>query len=472
MRFDPRSLALFRIALGLLVLSQSVVLSRDFAAFYQVGGVSLPPASFLPQAIVESIVRGLLMGVLPMAALGLIAGFLTRWANLVCFVGLIAVQQANEQILQGGDVLLRLLLFWSLFLPLSQVWSLDAKHKRISAFVLPLTTELATWALTLQICFVYWFAALLKSDPLWTQSGNALFFALNIEHFTTPFGLYLRQYPDLLRVLTFATLILEVAGPCLLFIPFRRDAFRLAAVVFFVGFHLVGMQSLLRIGLFPWVCTTAWLVFLPGSFWDWLLVRLGRFLHLKTGKARGGNTTREKKARNVSSKPTWDYAWSIFVVLSLADVLAWNVASANGDDARHWMQRHDTFGNVLRLEQRWNMYAPFPRKEHGWIVVPADLANGTQVDLFTGQSVTWDKPVDSGASFGDDRWRRYLSNLFDDQNPQALQNYANYLVRHWNQSHGVDQKVQAVTITFMRQETQSDLTITLPEKEILYFQTY
>ena len=137
-----------------------------------------------------------------------------------------------------------------------------------------------------------------------------------------------------------------------------------------------------------------------------------------------------------------------------------------------WMNKHDTFGSIVRLDQRWNMYAPAPRQNHGWLVVPADLANGTQVDLFTGQPVSWEKPKDIGAYFGDDRWRRYLSNLFDDQDPQALQGYANYLVRNWNQSHGNDQKVQAVTITFMRQETQPDLTVTAPEKDVLYFHAY
>ncbi len=438
-------------ALGLLVLSQSIVLSQDFSAFYQADGVGVFPASFFPQTVVESIVHGVLIGILPLAALGLIAGFLTRVSNLVCFAGLIVVQQANPHILQGGDVLLRLLLFWSLFLPLSQVWSLDVQYNRISA-LLPLTTGLASWALTLQICFVYWFAVLLKSDPLWTQNGNALFYALNIEHFTTPFGLYLRQYPDFLRVLTFATLGLEVFGPCLLFIPLRREDFRLAAVVLFVGFHLVGMQSLLRIGLFPWVCATAWLVFLPRSFWDWLLIRYRRLAQIKTEKIKGRNTI-QKKGQNAPVLPTCDYACSILIVLSLADVLAWNITSVIGDGARREMQQHDAFGNVLRLEQQWNMYAPYPRNEHGWLVVPADLANGTQVDLFTGQSVSWDKPQDIGASFRNDRWRRYLSNLFDDQNPQTLHGYADYLVRNWNQCHGALQQVQAVTIIFMKQVT-------------------
>ncbi len=98
------------------------------------------------------------------------------------------------------------------------------------------------------------------------------------------------------------------------------------------------------------------------------------------------------------------------------------------------------------------MYAPAPRKVHGWLVIPADLANGSQVDLFTGQPVSWEKPADIGAYFGDDRWRRYLSNLFDEQDSDDLRRYADYLVNKWNLAHSPDQKAATVTIIFMRQE--------------------
>jgi hypothetical protein len=397
-------------------------------------------------------------------------GFVTQLSTLICLISVVIVQDANAQILQGGDVLLRLLLFWSLFLPLGRMWSLDAPFIKTKGPSLHWTTSLATWVLTLQICFVYWFAALLKSDPLWTQNGNALFYALNIEHFTTPFGLYLRQFPDLLRVITLGTPWLELAGPCLLFIPFYRDACRLAAVALFMGFHLMGMEALLRIGLFPWVCAAAWLVFIPGSFWDWF--KVGRNGLLKIKAAKKPAETRRKKDSIGQAWPVLDVACSFIIVASFLDVLAWNIASISGATSMQWMNKHDAFGNIVRLDQRRNMYAPAPRKEHGWLVVPADLTNGSQVDLFTGQPVSWEKPKDVGAYLGDDHWRRYLSNLFDDQDPQALQEYADYLVRNWNRRHGKDQKIQTVTITFVKQETQPDLTITAPEKDVLYFHAY
>ena len=165
-----------------------------------------------------------------------------------------------------------------------------------------------------------------------------------------------------------------------------------------------------------------------------------------------------------------DYVCSALVIAAFLDILAWNIASIDGNVSLRWMKQHDIGGNILRLNQRWNMYAPYPRKEHGWLVIPADLADGTQVDLFTGQSISWEKPKDIGAYFGDDRWRRYLSNLFDDRDPQALQSYSDYLVRNWNHAH--DQKIQAVSIVFMKQMTMPDLTIAPPEKDVLYFHAF
>ena len=466
-RFDPRSQALFRVALGLLILSQSLLLSRDFAVFYQ-------PDSVYPSANPSGtlILHFLISGILPLLACTLIAGLLTRLATLGCYISLIVIHGANADILQGGDVLLRLLLFWSLFLPLGEVWSLDARLKWLPRLSLPWTTSLATWALTLQVCFVYWFAALLKSDPLWTQNGNALFYALSIEHFTTPFGLYLRQFPDVLRIITFGTLCLEYAGPCLLLIPYQRDRLRLIAVILFVGFHLIGMQCLLRVGLFPWVCATAWLIFIPGFAWDWLTAKEATPAGRKKQKIKRTEARHGEADEGARARPALDYSCSALVVAAFLDVLAWNIASFRGNEAMRWMTQHDVLGNALRLDQRWNMYAPYPRSDHGWLIVAGDLADGTEVDLFTGQPVSWDKPKDLGAYFGDDRWRRFLSNLFDEQDSKALQAYADYLVRRWNQRHPAGEVVQTVTIYYMKQVTQPDLTITSPEKDAIYFRSY
>jgi hypothetical protein len=445
---DPRSLAIFRFALGWILFTLTLSLWSDFAAFYGQDGVMPPPAWMEPLLEIAIFV------VLPLASLTLLAGFLTRLSTLICFAALVLVQDGNQLILQGGDVLLRILLFWSLFLPLGETWSLDVRLGLARPWALPLTVRLATWALTLQVCFVYWFSALLKTDPLWTQNGNALFYALNVEHLTSPLGLSFRPYHGLLRVASFATPWFELLAPCLLLSPIRRDVCRMAAVVLFVGFHLIGIQALMRVGHFPWVCAAAWIVFIPAFFWD------------------GLKTRNEPLRINQPPGPALDYAVSIFIALSFLDVVIWNISSLHGETADRWLRARDPLARVIRLDQHWRMYAPAPSVAHGWVVVLAYLADDSQVDLFTGQPVSWEKPHDIGAYFGNDRWRKYISNLFDKQDPQALEAYADYMVRHWNKAHGADQQVEGVTLTFMQQRTQPDLTVTAPEKVSLYFHAY
>jgi hypothetical protein len=224
----------------------------------------------------------------------------------------------------------------------------------------------------------------------------------------------------------------------------------------FIGFHLVCMQALLRIGLFPWACAIAWLPFIPGSAWDWAQKKL----RLPASSAR--KVDREKHR----FWPLLDYAGCGLVFLAAVDVMAWNISSLPGAPK---VSIHP-FGSILA--QRWNMYAPYPRKVHGWLVVPADLANGQQVDLFTGKALSWDKPKDIGAYFGDDLWRRFISNLFDNQNPADLKRYADYQVRKWDQIHSPDKDVQTVSIIFMRETTLPNFSVSPAEKDALYFETF
>ena len=50
--------------------------------------------------------------------------------------------------------------------------------------------------------------------------------------------------------------------------------------------------------------------------------------------------------------------------------------------------------NMLRLDQFWNMFAPYPLKYDGWHVMRGKLRDGTVVDLLSGdeREPGWEKP--------------------------------------------------------------------------------
>ena len=284
---DLRSLAAFRIALGLLVLGDIVNRATDLRAHYSDEGV-LPRTTLVEELISparfsfnlingEPLFQAFLFGVTALAAVGLLVGYRTRLMTVIVWVLIVSIHVRNPLVLSGGDGLLRLLLFWAMFLPLGAIWSVDRALKVSPPRLSTRFISFATAGLLLQIAFMYWFTAILKSGPEWRIDGTALYYALSIDRFPTPIGSYLLQFPELLKVMTFATLALEAFGPFLLFFPFFTGPVRTGAVFAFISLH-VGIWLTMYIGLFQWVSALCMVCFLPAWFWDNLQTRSGSSL--------------------------------------------------------------------------------------------------------------------------------------------------------------------------------------------------
>ena len=114
---DPRSLALFRVGLGILLLVDLVIRVTDCEAHYSDLGV-------IPRELIASqteeywiwsihMLSGaiqfqyLLMGIAAVAAVCLTVGRCTRVATVVSWVLLVSLHDRNLLILNGGDVLVR-----------------------------------------------------------------------------------------------------------------------------------------------------------------------------------------------------------------------------------------------------------------------------------------------------------------------------------------------------------------------------
>jgi hypothetical protein len=275
---DLRSLAAFRIALAGLVLLDLASRAPDLYAHYTDRGV-LPRDILLQEALLnrweislnlmsgELLVQALLFGVAALAALALLVGYRTRLMTIIVWVLVISIQARNPMILNTGDTLLRMLLLWSILLPLGAHWSVDRALKAVPPRFSMSFLSLATVGLFLQIAFVYWFTAILKSGPEWRVDGTALYYALSIDEWATPIGAYFYQFPTLLKVLTFATVGLEAFGPFLLFSPFFTGPVRTGAILAFMSLHF-GIWLTMPIGVFSWVAAFCMVCFLPSWFWD------------------------------------------------------------------------------------------------------------------------------------------------------------------------------------------------------------
>jgi hypothetical protein len=274
---DLRSLALLRILLALLVLWDLAGRIPDLLAFYTDDGV-LPRSLFYNYNQLVDVGpisihlffgsfywQFILILVATVFALLMLVGWHTRLVTFISWFLLISAHGRNGLILHGGDNLLRVYLFWAMFLPLGARYSFDAVRTAPPRSVTVFSA--ASVAFLLQLCMLYWFAAALKRGDEWHREGTAIWYSLNVDEFTTRFGRFLLQLPALLRVFTRVTILLEWYGPFLLFVPYGTAAIRLVLIPVFILFHL-GLGLSLELGNFPVVCCAGWLALLPGLFWD------------------------------------------------------------------------------------------------------------------------------------------------------------------------------------------------------------
>ncbi|WP_276302343.1 HTTM domain-containing protein [Halorussus lipolyticus] len=472
---DARALAALRVSLGVLLLADLLLRSRDLVAFYADSGV-LPRAVLREQfpAMAALSVHALsgsawVQGALFLAAGGvavaLLVGYRTRLAALVSFALLVSLHARNPVVLNGGDSLLRRLLFWGMFLPLGRRWSVDAlraARERAADGRSPgsLSEEyerqpgnhvasVATAALLIQVVVVYTANALFKlRGDRWVR-GDAIQYVFSLDQLIVGFGDVLARYPLVLGFFDRVWLGLLVSSVALVLLTGRR---RTVFASLFVGMHL-GMALTMRLGIFPLVSIAGLIPFLPRAFWDRATAKLraseawdrfdredrrGRLDGLVSERNRRGPA---EAARQIGrAKPP-------VVAGLLAFVLVWNAATLGYVAAPEEVESAVDPG-----EYRWDMFAPEPRGADGWYVVPGRLENDTRRDVFHGTAVRWDRPPDVADSYPNVRWFKYLMDLRVGANEPLRPHLAEYLCRRWNASHGVG--VERLGMYYVEQPTR------------------
>jgi len=494
---DLRSLGLLRIILASLILIDLVGRSMDLTAHYTDIGI-LPRAALLardpnnwgPHLSVH-MMTGKPLGeaawfvVAGLWAIALLIGYRTPISAVVTWFLLSSLHARNPFILNSADDLTRFLLFWCLFLPIGARFSLDERTghgPRLPAGTDNRFLSVGTAALLLQIAFMYWFAVAAKTDESWRISGMAVYYTLSIDLYATPFGQFFLNFPQLLYYATFGTLWLEGLGPTLAFSPVATSFLRTIIAIAFFLFHLVFLNLCLDLGTFHYVAATCWIAFLPTPLWDWLYRKLG------IACAAGGNVPLHPvmappsllPAAKEMAEPTWSSgtlapaaqaiplrgakAWRIAgnVVpgVLIVYVFLWlirNVSPVIG--TRLLPHSLDRIAQVTHLDQGWAMFAPKPFTDNGWYVFPATLKDGTQFDLMRGeesigQPVTFEKPkILISHTFKNERWRRYIMNLWATQYSDQRPNYARYLCQEWNRTHTGNRQLLSLELDYMLQET-------------------
>lgn len=430
---DTRSLAAFRIGLGSVLIVDLLLRARHLRTFYTDAGVL--PVSFLAEQTPilarlslhaysgDAWFQGLLFAVAGACALSLLIGYRTRIATGASVFLLFSLHARNPYVLSGGDALLQHLLFWSLFLPLGETWSVDGRRREARR---ERVLSVGSAAILTQVLLVYGVNAALKlRSDRWT-AGEAVAVVLGLDRYTSALGAYLHDLPVILRAASWAWVGLLLASPLLVLLTGWLRASLAGA---FAGTHL-GMLLTMDLGIFPLVSVVALVPFLPGVVWD-----------------RGAHTRPSRRLRAVTAR----------LSARLAGVLPAGPVDRSLPPGRRGRLARATAGSVLAglvvfnaialgfvpvpppaddvlsgrpSDSRWALFAPHPPETALWYVAPGERASGERVDAFRRPELRWERPGNVAGAYSSVRMRKYLGDVRGNERLRAP--FVEYLCDRWN----------------------------------------
>jgi predicted DCC family thiol-disulfide oxidoreductase YuxK len=568
---DLRGLAALRLFLGILVMLDALIRSSDLIAHYADSGV-LPRSVLLtefsnPYHFSLLFLSGqplwvcLCLLVYGLTGLALAFGWRTWLSTLLAWVLMLSLHNRNPVVLNGGDVYFRVLLCWSLFLPLAARCSLD--RARSLTGIKPSANlskqEVLTGGsvgLVLQVMLMYVCTAALKTSAEWLPEGTALWYANTREQFTTPIGDGLQSFPELLKWLTWGVYGIGWVGPLLLLCPFWHVWMRTIGVLLLISLHL-GLILTMELGFFPWICLAVLISLFPKEIWDWLASRNWLrsvptehlilyydqdcgFCRRMVGVLREFFLFGRAEIRPIQVDPvvyalfdneapnSWvvqqreHYAFAgegLWLVLQQSPWSAWLTRFLSEaktllflEGLYAWVVRHrsqlgrstawigsrrsppkavpnrylsavalvlvvlvvgynlrysffkevplptsiKTLFTILRLDQYWNIFYSQPGKDDGWFMMEGELRDGTPIDVYRLQlgEVSLEKPVDLSVYYSNQRWRKYLTNLWLKKYKDYRLHYGRYLCRHLNsRERDRERKLTSFQIYFIMERT-------------------
>lgn len=469
---DLRSLALLRICIAITLLTDLIIRFSDLGAHYTNAGI-LPLEALFRYAwdsayfsiytiAVSWPLQALLFLINFICVCCLLAGYRTRLFTVVCWLFLLSLHNRNPLVQQAGDDLLRLILFWGMFLPWGYYYSIDAGRTANHPLKPIKYYSLAGLAYVLQIFSVYFFSAMLKTSAEWTSEFTALYYALSLDQIRMPFGTLIYPYEGLLYVLTMSTYYVEMLLPFLLLMPFLNAYFRIIFISI-IGIFQLGIALSLNVGLFPLISIIAMVGLIPRFIIGKIDQKL-RLFFCRLKPHLNFLIQRLKKLPEAAAYiPKESIIKRVFVVFFIAYTFAWNLRTIKvpiNYSELNWV------GNFLRIDQYWSMFAPSVFKDDGWFILKGRTEAGETFDILQeGQAISYKRPPYIAGTFKNDRWRKYSENILFVSKSHYRTYYCNYLLRQWNKLE--DKKINYLEIVYMKIPSLPGYKEAGPTKELL-----
>lgn len=260
---DTRSLGLFRIGIGVLMIVDIILRSRNFNRFYTDEGILPLEAKtelYGQHVSVFSItgdptITGILFAIYFFLGVFVTIGYKTRLVMPLAFFFVISLDARNPMVLSYADIAYRVFMFWGLFMPLGERYSIDAiqsdSHKEQHSGI-------ATLFILLQIITLYFSNGIHKLDYTreWL-TGEAMYMIFQLDSITYLLAPHLTEFETLLQAGGIFWFTLMLISPFLLL---TRERTRYLLASLYAGGHLF-LAITVRIGAFPFVSITGLLLF-------------------------------------------------------------------------------------------------------------------------------------------------------------------------------------------------------------------
>jgi Vitamin K-dependent gamma-carboxylase len=293
--FEPEetsTLAIVRIAFGLVALAWTLTITPDGEDFFSDSGLLAgttyegePAAAWgLLDLFDSSFAVSLLLALLLLACACLIVGQYTRLAALAVLVGILSLERRNPFVFNSGDGLLKVIAFYMVLAPSGASFSLDRwRRARERFWEFP---KRAPWPLRLmqvQLSILYLSSVWAKLPGNTWNDGTAVSYALRLEdlqRFEPPSLVLTSELVS--NLLSYATLAIEASLGVLIW----NRTLRPYVLALGVALHL-GIDLSLRVGFFTYAAFVLYLAFIPPRKASaWLLVLKGRMTALREKPAR------------------------------------------------------------------------------------------------------------------------------------------------------------------------------------------
>lgn len=468
---DLRTLGLFRIALGIVLLgnlyqhtadgrllaffSNEGVLTNHFALFAPIQ----PRAwSFLFALSTPAEVTVGCLAILVVYLLFLV-GWKTKVMQILAAICFISMINRNLFLQDGGSFVTTILLIWTAFLPLGARLSIDAwragGHRDEPGHIPssegarpPVHVSFVCFALLVQLAFIYGLNGANKAGPTW-RDGSAVHYILWQNSGNTVLGGWLRHHePSFLSpALTWGTLVFEWGAPLLILSPVFQTWLRRVLMAAMFVFH-ASIAVLISLGTFSYVMIAFSTLFVGARDWvvlervvpRWIAAARGRlpprlntWLTRVVAAGRGparplppaaGGTTDVAATASPATAPLLrpetkrrlrrarlglrEAVFALIFVASMAELSLVNPVLPDSVRLRGRPQWMADIVYYLRIYQIWAMFAPDPPLDNGRLVVDATLGDGSHLDPLTGKAPDFDAPMGGPYLFGHD-WAEYMS---------------------------------------------------------------